>query len=126
MSIWRRFIEACWRENVPIILDNAGSEDQVKHLIAGDTTAFIITSRNALALDGVRPLRIDVFSDKKALELLRAIVGAKGSNAELHKVAELCGRLPLALRVAGDFCASRKDGPCVTTSRRWKRKHCDG
>ena len=86
-----------------IILDNAGSEDQVKHLIAGDTTAFIITSRNALALDGVRPLRIDVFSDKKALELLRAIVGAKGSNAELHKVAELCGRLPLVVRVAGDF-----------------------
>jgi transcriptional regulator with XRE-family HTH domain len=86
-----------------IILDNAGSEDQVKHLIAGDTTAFIITSRNALALDGVRPLRIDVFSDKKALELLRAIVGAKGSNAELHKVAALCGHLPLALRVAGDF-----------------------
>ena len=58
-----------------IILDNAGSEEQVKHLIAGDKTGFIITSRNALALDGVRSLRIDVFSEKKALDLLRVIVG---------------------------------------------------
>ena len=65
-------------------------------MIAGDKTGFIITSRNALALDGVRSLRIDVFSEKKALDLLRAIVGKKGFNAELHKVAELCGRLPLA------------------------------
>jgi transcriptional regulator with XRE-family HTH domain len=86
-----------------ILLDNAGSEDQVKPLIAGNKTGFIITSRNALALDGVQSLRIDVFSDKKALELLRAIIGKKGSNGELREVAGLCGYLPLALRVAGDF-----------------------
>ena len=92
-----------------IILDNAGSEDQVKHLITGDKTGFIITSRNALALSGVPSLRIKIFSDKKALELLRSIVGEKGSENELCEVAELCGNLPLALRVAGDFLRLKQD-----------------
>ena len=86
-----------------IVLDNSGSEDQIKHLIAGEKTGFIITSRNALALDGVPSIRIDVFSPGKSLKLLRAVVGDKGSDAELREVAELCGHLPLALRVAGDF-----------------------
>ena len=36
-----------------IVLDNAASEAQVRNLIAGDKTGFIITSRHALALDGV-------------------------------------------------------------------------
>ena len=54
-------------------------------------------------------MRIKIFSDKKALELLRSIVGEKGSENELCEVAELCGNLPLALRVAGDFLRLKQD-----------------
>src|SRR5262249_19719392 len=47
--------------------------------------------------------RLDVLPPDEALTLLRGIVAAKGTDAELREVAKLCGRLPLALRVAGDF-----------------------
>jgi len=86
-----------------IVLDNAAGEAQVKNLVTGEKTAFIITSRNALALDGVASVRVDVLSPEKSLELLRGIVGTKGTDEELQTVAGLCGYLPLALRVAGDF-----------------------
>jgi transcriptional regulator with XRE-family HTH domain len=86
-----------------IVLDNAASEAQVTNLIAGDKTGFIITSRHALALDGVPTVTIGVFTLDKSLQLLRSIVSMKGSDAELREVAGLCGHLPLALRVAGHF-----------------------
>ena len=86
-----------------ILLDNAGGEAQVKNLVTGDKNGFIITSRNALALDGVVSVRVDVLSPDKSLELLRRIVGTKGTDDELRTVASLCDHLPLALRVAGDF-----------------------
>jgi predicted ATPase len=86
-----------------VLLDNAADEAQVKNLLTGEKTGFLITSRSALALDGVASVRIDVLSPERSLELLRHIVGAKGTNEELRTVAELCDHLPLALRVAGDF-----------------------
>jgi nucleoside phosphorylase len=90
-------------KRVLIVLDNAADESQVKNLIAGDRTGFIITSRRALALDEVLSVELDVLSFEKSLQLLRGIVGAKGTDDELGTVAQLCGHLPLALRVAGDF-----------------------
>ncbi len=87
-----------------IVLDNAKDEEQVKFLVtAPPPVGFVVTSRNALGLDGVKPIRLDVLPPDEALKLLREIVGAKGTDDELRTVAGLCGRLPLALRVAGDF-----------------------
>jgi hypothetical protein len=51
----------------------------------------------------VDPIRLDMLPPDKARELLRGIVGDKGTDDELDTVAELCARLPLALRVAGTF-----------------------
>jgi NB-ARC domain len=87
-----------------ILLDNAADEVQVKPLLSvPPPVAFIVTSRNTLALDGVDSVRLDILPPDKARELLRSIVGDNGTDYELNSVAELCGRLPLALRVAGDF-----------------------
>ena len=86
-----------------IILDNASGESQVRPLLTGEKAGFIITSRKALALDGVVSVGIDALSPEQSLQLLRGIVGTKGSDDDLRRVAELCGHLPLALRVAGDF-----------------------
>ncbi|MBN9519508.1 tetratricopeptide repeat protein [bacterium] len=91
-------------KRVLIVLDNAKDEDQVQLLVTAPPPAgFIVTSRAALALDGVEAVRLDVLPPAEALALLRGIVGPKETDAELRAVADLCGRLPLALRVAGDF-----------------------
>src|SRR5262249_31158837 len=87
-----------------IVLDNAKDEEQVQHLVtAPPPVGFVVTSRNALGLDGVESIPLDVLSMDEALKLLRGIVGEKGTDDELLAITELCGRLPLALRVAGDF-----------------------
>lgn len=91
------------------MLDNAKDEAQVTPLITGDRTAFIITSRNALALDGMASVRVDVLPPEQSLKLLRGIVGAKGTDTELRTIADLCDHLPLALRVAGDFLRLKAD-----------------
>ncbi len=90
-----------------VVLDNAAGEAQVKSLIAGESNGFIVTSRNALLLDGVASVRVDVLPPEESLVLLRGAAGAKGTDEELHTVAALCGHLPLALRVAGDFVRGR-------------------
>jgi tetratricopeptide (TPR) repeat protein len=91
-------------KNALILLDDAKDEMQVKSLLNVPTpVAFVVTSRAALALDGVVSIPLDVLPPDKALELLREIIGTKGSDDELKEVARLCGFLPLALRVAADF-----------------------
>jgi tetratricopeptide (TPR) repeat protein/transcriptional regulator with XRE-family HTH domain len=93
-----------------ILLDNAKDEEQVMHLISVPApVGFILTSRNALELDGVESIRLDVLPPSEALQLLRGIVGEKGTSHELQLVARFCGRLPLALRVAGTFLHLRQD-----------------
>ena len=93
-----------------VVLDNAKDESQVKPpLAAGPPVAFLITSRNALRLDNVECVRLDMLPPVDALALLRKIVGEKGTDDELNEVAELCGRLPLALRVAGSYLQTYED-----------------
>ena len=87
-----------------ILLDNARSETQVQHLVTiPPPVGFIVTSRNALALDGMESVRLGVLSPTESLALLRGIVHEKGTDDELGVVVELCDKLPLAIRVAGDF-----------------------
>ena len=89
-----------------ILLDNAGSEAQVRTLLTvPPPVAFLLTSRHAQALDGVGAVEVPMLPKDEAYSLLRSIIPAKGSRVELMRIAELCGHLPLGLRVAGDFLA---------------------
>ncbi len=99
-----------------IVLDNAGSANQVRPLLPGTpASAVVITSRDALAglvaRDGAVRLDLGVLPPKEATALLRALVGPR-AEAEPEATAELadrCCRLPLALRIAAELAARRPD-----------------
>jgi DNA-binding SARP family transcriptional activator/tetratricopeptide (TPR) repeat protein len=101
-----------------IVLDNAGSAEQVRPLLPGTgACAVVVTSRDALAglvaRDGAGRLDLDVLPPQDAVALLRTLIGAR-VDAEPEAAAELadqCGRLPLALRVMAELAASRPAVP---------------
>lgn len=93
-----------------IVLDNARSESQVRALLtAAPSVSFLLTSRTALALDGVRAVQVELLSKDASVQLLRRIIGEKGLRAEVQRIVDLCGYLPLAIRVAGDFLRLKDD-----------------
>jgi NB-ARC domain len=89
---------------VLLILDNAFDGDQVAPLLPPEDCALIVTSRRRIAVAGVVRVDLDLLAPEEAVDLLGAIVGAGRATAtELSRIAELCGLLPLALRIAGMF-----------------------
>ncbi|HEY3868068.1 MAG TPA: tetratricopeptide repeat protein [Actinocrinis sp.] len=89
-----------------ILLDNAADEEQVRPLLpAAAGCLVLITSRKRLkSLDDAHPLPLGVLPLPDAVELLRGVAMLDAGAAHdpmLEHVALLCGRLPLALRIAG-------------------------
>ncbi|MGW0802462.1 BTAD domain-containing putative transcriptional regulator [Nonomuraea sp. NPDC002799] len=113
-ALFRSLLEG---RRVLIVLDDAASAAQVRPLLAGSASCcVIITSRSPLgglvAQDGAGCLGLGVLSTQEAEELLSRMVGAErmpGERAVDRKVGELCGRLPLALRIAAAKVLSRSD-----------------
>ncbi|WP_020501972.1 AfsR/SARP family transcriptional regulator [Sciscionella marina] len=100
---------------VLVVLDNAADPAQVRPLLptAGGSAA-IVTSRNQLrgltALQGVHAVHLEVLSAEQGLTLLSGILGEQRVRAELDEAAELvelCGFLPLAIRIAAANLYSR-------------------
>ncbi|MER5628642.1 BTAD domain-containing putative transcriptional regulator [Streptosporangium sp. NPDC002544] len=101
---------------VLVLLDDAAGERQVRSLLpGGDGCAVMITSRNRLGgLSGVRRTDLEVQDPAEAVDLLVRIVGAPRVAAEAKvakEIVELCGRLPLAIRIAGARLATRQRWP---------------
>ncbi|MEU4836118.1 tetratricopeptide repeat protein [Streptosporangium sp. NPDC023615] len=101
-ALWR---SAAAGRRMLVVLDNAATAGQVRPLLLGRPGSHIvITSRRRLAdLDDVTVLSLDVLSRAEAVALFVRIVGAERAHAErqaIDEVADLCGRLPLALRIA--------------------------
>jgi transcriptional regulator with XRE-family HTH domain len=97
---------------VLVVLDNAGSEEQVRPLLPGEGTGrALITARRLLAgLEGVRRLALSSLALPEATELLAAILGdraASDGELALTRLAQLCEGLPLALRITGNRLVSR-------------------
>jgi hypothetical protein len=91
---------------VLILLDNAKDAGTVAPLFEHRPPgcALLVTSREKIVWPGVAPVALEEMTPGEARKLLRTIVGeARGSDAELDEIALRCGRLPLALRVAGSF-----------------------
>jgi DNA-binding SARP family transcriptional activator/tetratricopeptide (TPR) repeat protein len=101
-----------------VLLDNAGSADQVRPLLPGTPAcAVVVTSRDALAglaaRDGATRLELDVLPLEDSVGLLRTLIGARvdADRDAAADLAVLCCRLPLALRVAAELAASRPAVP---------------
>ncbi|WP_204288957.1 AfsR/SARP family transcriptional regulator [Microbispora amethystogenes] len=97
---------------VLVVLDDAADEAQVEPLLpAGSGCAVLVTSRAALtALPGTHRIALGVLGDAAAVDLLNVISGRTGDDADIpatERLAALCGRLPLALRIAGARLAAR-------------------
>jgi tetratricopeptide (TPR) repeat protein/DNA-binding SARP family transcriptional activator len=93
------------RRRVLIVLDDARDEGQVRPLLPGTASSLVlITSRRRLAgLDDADQLTLDVLAAGDAARLFRAMVEPRepGDQDTVAGVVELCGRLPLAIRIVG-------------------------
>jgi tetratricopeptide (TPR) repeat protein len=101
---------------VLMLLDNAGSEAQVKPLLPGaGESLVIITSRSTLpSLEADSRISLDILSAYEATMLLTGVIGEDRALAEpeaIQHVRECCGNLPLALRIAVQILAVHKTWP---------------
>ncbi|ADD43439.1 AfsR/SARP family transcriptional regulator [Stackebrandtia nassauensis] len=94
------------KKNVLIVLDNAAGPAQVRPLLPGDGNCLaVLTSR-----DDLRGLKVDhdvatigvgELSTPDAVAILSAhVTAAPEARDQLERLAELCGHLPLAIRLA--------------------------
>jgi tetratricopeptide (TPR) repeat protein/transcriptional regulator with XRE-family HTH domain len=99
-----------------ILLDDAASADQVRRLLPGHAgCAVIVTSRQRLATLGAsRLVDLDVLEPSESHDLLSRLAGGHrlSSDAESTRIIiEVCGGLPLALRICGARLAARQAWP---------------
>ncbi|GAA3486453.1 AfsR/SARP family transcriptional regulator [Streptomyces cremeus] len=101
---------ALWRARLAgrrclVVLDDAANSEHVAPLLpgVGDTLVLVTGRRRLTALDGALPLHLDVLPRADAETLFRRIAGERRTAPEPARTAqavELCGRLPLAVRIA--------------------------
>ncbi|MFD5590768.1 ATP-binding protein [Streptomyces griseorubiginosus] len=95
-----------------IVLDDAADEALTRPLLPDAEGSFVlVTSRRPLAgLEGVRRIRLGGLSGGESARLLERILGAPrtdGQSEAITRLTELCGHLPLALRIVGNRLSSR-------------------
>ncbi|MFD8972901.1 BTAD domain-containing putative transcriptional regulator [Streptomyces sp. NPDC059593] len=100
-ALWRSELSG---RRVVTVLDNALGADQVRQLLPGSSHTFVlVTSRRRLTdLDGAHALSVEVLPAADSVDLFTAIVGERAAAEPLAvlDVLQLCGFLPLAVRIA--------------------------
>ncbi|QLY33345.1 tetratricopeptide repeat protein [Nocardia huaxiensis] len=100
---------ALWRSEltgrrIVVVLDNAADADHVRPLLPAITDSLIlITSRRRMIdLDGVHAVSMPVLPPGDAIALFERIVGTRATAEPVAAldVLQLCGFLPLAVRIA--------------------------
>ena len=88
-----------------VVLDDAADTAVIRPLLPGTGGCLVlVTSRRKLtALDGADPILLGMFAKEDAMALFGRIVGAERMAREpvaAARAVELCGYLPLAVRIA--------------------------
>ncbi|MEV0581476.1 BTAD domain-containing putative transcriptional regulator [Nonomuraea sp. NPDC050310] len=100
-ALWRAELA---QRRIVAVLDNAQDAEHVRPLLPGvSESLLLITSRRRLVgLDGAHALSVEVLPEKDALALFAGVVGerAAAEPEAVTEVLELCGYLPLALRIS--------------------------
>ncbi|MGW0432159.1 BTAD domain-containing putative transcriptional regulator [Micromonospora sp. NPDC003197] len=95
-----------------VMLDSAADAAQVRPLLPPGGSSALITSTAALpGLAGTEVVPLDVLPVDDGLDLLAGLAGIERIDREgaaAADVVELCGRLPLALRIVGVRLAERE------------------
>lgn len=103
-------LSALWRAELThrrllVVIDNAGDADHVRPLLPGASRSLVlVTSRRRMVdLDGAHTLSLEVLPAEDASALFTSIVGerALAEPVSVLDVLQLCGFLPLAVRIAG-------------------------
>lgn len=85
-----------------ILLDNAADSAQVRPLLPPHGCALLVTSRETLALPGMKRLALEQLLPQEARDLLTGIA-ARTPPDIADQICHLCGYLPLAIRAAGSL-----------------------
>lgn len=91
-------------KRVLILADDARDVTQVKPLQPPPGCALLITSRSRFTIPGFQPLDLELLPEDEAAQLVLAICPRIGEHA--RRLAELCGHLPIALRVSAALLAN--------------------
>lgn len=102
-----KYNNALYGKRAILFLDDAANNQQIEPLTPPLNCAMIITSRHKLTLPGMHAMTVAPLKQQDAIELLLNITPRIGSHAA--KIAELCGGVPFALRLAAGAIADRPD-----------------
>ncbi|MBO2455028.1 tetratricopeptide repeat protein [Actinomadura barringtoniae] len=97
-------------QRVLVVADNVSPDQQVSMLLPTDgECAAIVTSRHKLSMLDARRLDLGVLSRADAEDMLRRVVDLLHPGdtrvTGLDDLVEMCGRLPLAIRIVGALLA---------------------
>jgi DNA-binding SARP family transcriptional activator/tetratricopeptide (TPR) repeat protein len=97
-----------------VVVDNAASAEHVRPLLPGGSTCvLLVTSRDSMAglvaRHGAERLQLERLPLADAVRLFRRLLGSRVDREPVAaaELAEACVRLPLALRIAAEFAATR-------------------
>ncbi|HJR08340.1 MAG TPA: tetratricopeptide repeat protein [Pyrinomonadaceae bacterium] len=85
-----------------ILLDNAANSAQVRPLMPPPGCALLVTSRETLALPGMKRIALEQLLPQEARDLLTGIASRTPPDIA-DQICHLCGYLPLAIRAAGSL-----------------------
>jgi tetratricopeptide (TPR) repeat protein/transcriptional regulator with XRE-family HTH domain len=111
-----------------VVLDNAAGEAQVRPLLPGSPNCgVLVTSRTRLTgLEGARVVDLTVLPPEAAVQLLGRVAGPGRIAAEPAAAVAIigyCGRLPLAIRIAGARLAARPSWSLARLGARLADEH---